>query len=71
MERVARGEEVVITKHDKPVARVIPEGGKNLADVRSAIAGLRNLREDIHKCRRSRKTLTYDEVKSAIAEGRQ
>ena len=26
LERVANGEEVVITRHDKPVARLIPEG---------------------------------------------
>lgn len=26
LERVAKGEEVVITRHDKPVACLIPEG---------------------------------------------
>lgn len=70
LERVARGEEVVITKHDRPVARVIPEGGKNLSNVRSAIIGLEKLREDIRARTRGRKALTYDEVKSAIEEGR-
>jgi len=25
LERVARGEEIVITRHDRPVARIIPE----------------------------------------------
>lgn len=26
LERVGRGEEIVITRHDKPVARIVPEG---------------------------------------------
>jgi prevent-host-death family protein len=26
LERVTRGEEIVITRHDKPVARIVPEG---------------------------------------------
>ena len=30
LDRVARGEEIVITRHDKPVARIVPEGGKSL-----------------------------------------
>lgn len=30
LKRVAKGEEIVITRHDKPVARIVPE-------VRSAI----------------------------------
>ena len=27
LKRVARGEEIVITRHDKPVARIVPEDG--------------------------------------------
>jgi prevent-host-death family protein len=70
LERVARGEEVVITKHNKPVARIIPEGGKNLADVREAIEGLRSLRESIRVRTKGRQILTQAEIKSAIEEGR-
>jgi len=68
LERVARGEEVVITRHDKPVARLIPEGAQRLDDVRSAVAGLRELQERIR--RRSKAKLTDREVRSAIEEGR-
>jgi prevent-host-death family protein len=68
LERVSRGEEVVITRHDKPVARLIPEGAQRLDDVRSAVAGLRELQERIR--RRSRAKLTDREVRSAIEEGR-
>jgi prevent-host-death family protein len=68
LERVSRGEEVVITRHDKPVARLIPEGAQRLDDVRAAVAGLRELQERIRK--RSRAKLTDREVRSAIEEGR-
>jgi prevent-host-death family protein len=37
LELVARGEEVVITKHEKPVARLVPEGHGSLASVREAV----------------------------------
>ena len=36
LERVSRGEEIVITRHDRPVARIVPEGRANLNDVRVA-----------------------------------
>lgn len=68
LERVARGEEVVITRHDKPVARIVPEGAPRLEEVRRAVAGLHALREGIRK--RSRAGLTDKEVRSAIEDGR-
>ncbi len=30
LDRVARGEEIVITRHDKPIARIVPEGRDSL-----------------------------------------
>ena len=68
LERVARGEEVVITRHDRPVARLVPEGGRRLDDVRRAVDGLRELQQRIR--RRSRAKLTDAEARSAIDEGR-
>jgi prevent-host-death family protein len=68
LDRVARGEEVVITRHDKPVARLIPEGAQRLDDVRRAVAGLRALQQQIR--RRSKARLSDAEVRSAIDEGR-
>lgn len=69
LDRVSRGEEVVITRHDKPVARLVPEGARRLDDVRRAVAGLRELQRRIG--RRSKARLTDREVRDAIAEGRQ
>jgi len=69
LDRVARGEEIVITRHDKPVARIVPEGKKSLDGVRRAIADLRALRQEIAQ-RKGFKPLTDKEIKDAINEGR-
>jgi len=68
LDRVAKGEEVVITRHDKPVARLVPEGAPRLDDVRRTVAGLRELQQRIR--RRSRAKLSDRDVRSAIDEGR-
>jgi prevent-host-death family protein len=68
LDRVSKGEEVVITRHDKPVARLVPEGAQRLDDVRRTVAGLRGLQQRIR--RRSKAKLSDLEVRSAIEEGR-
>jgi prevent-host-death family protein len=68
LERVAKGEEVVITRHDKPVARLIPEGVQRLDEVRRSVQGLRDLQQRIR--RRSKAGLSDAEVRSAIEQGR-
>ena len=74
LERVARGEEIVITRHDKPVARIVPEGAQRLADVRRAIEGLRDLQvlapaEGVrrgHPGRRARHACPIQRLSSAV-----
>jgi prevent-host-death family protein len=68
LERVARGEEVVITRHDKAVARLVPEGAPRLDEVRRAVQGLRDLQQRIRL--RSRAKLSDRDVRAAIEEGR-
>jgi prevent-host-death family protein len=68
LERVGRGEEVVITRHDKPVARLVPEGVQRTDEVRRSVEGLRALRQRIR--RRSRAKLSDREVRAAIEHGR-
>ena len=70
LERAAQGEEVVITRHDKPVARLVPEGGRNLKSVQAAVAGLFELRGQILDQNQGKPKLTVAEVKSWIGEGR-
>jgi len=69
LERVGRGEEIVITKHDKPVARIVPEGRPALEDVRKAVSELRALRRQIAK-RSGFQIITDEEMRSAVEEGR-
>ena len=68
LDRVARGEEIVITRHDKPVARLIPEGAQRADDVRRSVAGLRELQNAIRH--RTKARLTDREARAAIEDGR-
>jgi prevent-host-death family protein len=68
LDRVSRGEEVIITRHDKPVARIVPEGGQNLADVRRAVEDLFALHREMK--RRGFKPLSDKEIRDAINTGR-
>ncbi|MEO7086800.1 MAG: type II toxin-antitoxin system prevent-host-death family antitoxin [Gemmatimonadaceae bacterium] len=68
--RVAQGEEVVITKHDRPVARIVPEGRRSLVATRHAVESLRALQARIAKRSRGRAVLRDADVRSAIDAGR-
>ncbi len=68
LHRVSKGEEVVITRHDTPVARLVPEGAQRVDEARRAVAGLRELQERIR--RRSKAKLSDREIRAAIDEGR-
>jgi prevent-host-death family protein len=70
LKRVVKGEEIVITRHEKPVARLVPEGRKSNEAVRKAVAGLRALQAEIQARTRGQKPLRYADIKSAIEEGR-
>lgn len=70
LERVMRGEEIIITRHEKPVARMVPEGGRNLEEIRSAVTRLREIQKEILECSKGKSTLSDSEVRSAIDEGR-
>jgi prevent-host-death family protein len=70
LDRVAHGEEIVVTRHDQPVARMVPEGGRRLRAVRQGVAQLRQLQERIRTRTRGKGSLSDTEVRSAIEEGR-
>jgi prevent-host-death family protein len=69
LDRVVRGEEIVITRHDKAVTRLVPEGSANLAQTRQAVADLRTGRSLMAR-RRGFKPLTDREIKDAVEAGR-
>ena len=69
LDRVSRGEEVIITRHDKPIARIVPEGRPAMSEIRDAVADLRALRREIAS-RPKFKPLSDKEIRHAINEGR-
>ena len=69
LDRVALGEEIVITRHNKPVARIVPEGGRNLEDVRRTVQDLHALRREMAQ-REGFRQLSDKEIKDSINEGR-
>jgi len=70
LDRVSRGEEIVITRHEKPVARIVPEGPRNLEQVRQAVSALHEVRRRIASRTKGRGKLSDADVRSAIEEGR-
>ena len=62
---VERGEEYTVTKHGKPIARIVPSGqidATAMADARKLIARI--------KLTRKGSNLTDDELREAIEDGR-
>jgi prevent-host-death family protein len=45
LDRVARGEEIQITRNGRPVARLIPEPAVEMTDTRAVIAQMREFRK--------------------------
>lgn len=70
LDRVLEGEEIIITRHEKPVARLIAEGGQNLADIKRAAEGLESLQKEIAESSRGKEAVSWKEFKSAVEEGR-
>jgi prevent-host-death family protein len=70
LDRVARGEEVVVTRHDKPVARMVPAEGRQLSAVRQAVAELKQIQGRIRVRTKGKGALSDSEVRSAVEEGR-
>ncbi|MDE1145507.1 MAG: type II toxin-antitoxin system prevent-host-death family antitoxin [Azospirillaceae bacterium] len=62
LDDVERGETIVITRHGRPIARIIPETEGRQEEIDHAIEGIRNLQ---------RKTgpISLDELLSARHEG--
>jgi prevent-host-death family protein len=67
LDRVERGEHIVITRHGKPVARLVPEGGHDRAAARAAVARLFALGEQLA---RRGIDLSDEEIRALRDEGR-
>jgi prevent-host-death family protein len=69
LDRVAAGEEIVITRYDKPVARIVPQDRVSDESLRETVSALRLLRARIAR-RRGSRPITRTEIRSAVSEGR-
>ena len=63
LDEVERGASVIVTRHGKPVARIIPEAQIDRERVEKAVESMRALRQRIGK-------LSLEEILSARDEGR-
>lgn len=63
LDDVERGETVVITRHGKRIARLVPDEDNNRDDVRRAIAAIKALRKRV-------KPVTVQEILEWRDEGR-
>ena len=70
LDRVVGGEEIIITRHEKPVARLIPGGGRSLEEVRRAAEGLESLQQEIAAFCVGKPAVSWREFKSFVEEGR-
>ena len=70
LERVSQGEEIVVTRYGKPIARLVPVGRPAGYDARAAVSGLRDLRRKIAARRGPGPGFTKSEIKLLIEEGR-
>jgi prevent-host-death family protein len=67
LDRVERGEQIIITRHGKPIARLVPEGGHDRDRARAAVRRIRALRA---KLAARGVDLTDAEIRALRDEGR-
>jgi len=63
LDEVERGETLVITRHGRPIARLVPEHEKRREEIAEAIAQIKRLQ-------RRENSVTVEEILSARDEGR-
>ncbi len=49
LDRVEQGETIVITRHGKPIARIVPDDARRREEIREAILSLRELGKSAKK----------------------
>lgn len=70
LDRVVGGEEIVITRHEKPVARLVPEGGRSQEETRRAAEGLESLQKEIAAYCPGKPAVSWKQFKAFVEEGR-
>lgn len=63
LDEVERGETLIITRHGRPIARIVPEADSRRVEIDQAIENLTALRKRTGR-------ITIEELRSAREEGR-
>ena len=63
LDDVERGESLIVTRHGRAIARIVPEGDRGQVEIDSAIKGIMGLRKRNGK-------IPFEELRSAREEGR-
>ena len=63
LDDVERGETILITRHGRPIARLVPEADRRQAEINQAVANIRAMR------RGKADKLTLDEILASRHEG--
>ena len=63
LDEVEKGETLIITRHGRPIARLVPEQGRRQEEIDQALAGIREMRQRTGR-------ITARELLSARDEGR-
>lgn len=63
LDDVERGETLIITRHGRAIARIVPEVDRRREEIAKAIANIKELRKRTGK-------ITFEELRSARDEGR-
>jgi prevent-host-death family protein len=63
LDDVERGETLIITRHGRAIARIVPEADRRQEEIDKAIMGIQDLRRRTGR-------ITVDELRSARDEGR-
>ena len=71
LDRVERGEEIIITRHGKPVARLVPNSGvPDQNEVQAAFQRMRERAQDLVRKTPGRQSFNWEELKKLRDEGR-
>lgn len=63
LDEVERGEVILITRHGRPIARIVPEAARRKDEIRATFAAMRALRKGAPP-------ITAEEIRALIDEGR-
>jgi prevent-host-death family protein len=66
LDEVERGETIVITRHGRPIARIVPEAQRRQQEIDEALDDIKRLGEEIA---RKHGPVSVEEIISSIHEG--